>query len=41
MEGIYAGPAGTGDNEPPNALFLHIAYDTLLEITQRGIVVGV
>jgi len=43
MEGIYAGPAGDAgtDNEPPNALFLHIAYDTLLEITQRGIVVGV
>ena len=43
MEGIYtANPVAAGlINTNPNAVFLHIAYDTLLEVTARGVVVGV
>jgi len=43
MEGIYTGDAGAAGsaNTTPNAVFLHIAYDTLLEVTARGVVVGV
>jgi len=43
MEGIHTGALGaTGSaNAAPTAVFLHIAYDTLLEVTARGVVVGV
>ena len=43
MEGIHTGAPGAAgsDNTTPTAVFLHIAYDTLLEVTARGVVVGV
>jgi hypothetical protein len=43
MEGISTGSPGSpgSANAPASALFLHIAYDTLLEVTLRGVVVGV
>ena len=40
MEGIYTGSPPDAASTP-NAVFLHIAYDTLLEVTARGVVVGV
>ena len=39
LEGIYGALTTGGDI--PNAVFLHLAYDTLLEVTRRGVVVGV
>ena len=39
LEGIYSAAEEQGNK--PGAVFLHIAHDTLLEITKRGIIVGV
>ena len=38
LESIYVGDAGAN---APRSVFLHSAHDTLLEITNRGVIVGV
>ena len=39
LEGIYSASEAFGNR--PGAVFLTIAHDTLLEVTKRGIIVGV